>query len=202
MWLFLTKALPLFFSSLFFHSYSPTSFVLPHNPVLRPQINVFLAQNYQPKVNRVYLFSPNHQDVGDNIISNPADINTDHGISVIYPIIQNLYPQAQISTFLFRRQTSLKDLKKFSQQFPIPNSLYIYSIDFAHYLDQYRSLKNDDHTLSLLQNKDHSSLIKLSSDYLDCPQCLVLLSILNPDKPLKIANHFYNNGTSYIFASQ
>ncbi len=191
-------------------------FVLPHNPKWQFK-NLNLIKAKAPAVvSRIIILAPNHKDIGADIISDrPAPmsgfnlaidkdfVKNEYAVSLLVDWLKPLYPQANISAFIFRRHTKIDKLTALSHFIDKPGILVVASVDFAHYLDREVSLANDDKTLKLLQTNDHPNLSQLSSDYTDCGECLIIISLLasRHGKDWQVIDHSYEDKTSYFWLS-
>lgn len=171
--------------------------IVPHNRYLSVTTDRLL-RNFSPPDN-IVIIGPNHTDVGEDISENNSH---DHSISTPLEVIRNVFPSAAVKNITlkkFRSETKLNNLyDNLSSNFSRTNTLYIFSVDFAHYLDKTQSLGNDKTTIELIDNKNLAEITKLSTDYTDCPNCLGLVSMFASEK-VQVINNLWLDGTSYIW---
>ena len=185
----------------------PPIFVLPHNPIFYSEITQILSQMESKKIKTVIIFGPNHKDIGSLMITDEKFISNEHSIGVLTPIIQNCFPQAEIIPFIFRRGLSLKEIANFCRELKskinLSKTIIIASVDFSHYINESEARKNDQETLTAINQFDYQRLAQFGPEHLDCPVCLMILLELIKEEKRKpvVLNHVYHTGTSYFFLS-
>jgi hypothetical protein len=172
------------------------------------QIIELLRKHQSPNIKNIVIFGTNHQDVGPLIIS-VADpsfqslISTEHSYQNTFQVAKVVYPRVSVTGYLFRPGHDYPAVFKFADSlktaFDPSTTLFLASVDFAHYLDELTSLQNDATTLDLLTSHNYPSLSNLTSTHTDCPDCLIAMARLFGTDHLLIPSHTYQSATSYFF---
>lgn len=160
--------------------------ILPHHDLAKPlSLTGLSTVTNTPK--QIILLSPNHQEIGNcNICTyNPKVFAGEQGITTLLPLLQDKFPTASVSAYVFKRNTSLTEIDQFIKKINVANTLVIGSIDFSHYLTKQQADEKDLETTKHINNHDYQKIISLNSDYLDSPPVLIAI--------LKLADNF---GTS------
>jgi AmmeMemoRadiSam system protein B len=108
---------------------------------------------------------------------NPEIVWHDHGVTNFVPLIKAQLPEAKVVPIVFKKNVSLKQIDSLVAQL-IPylddQTVVIASLDFAHEVTPMVANKNDTLSRQLIQKRDYSRIIKLSSSYVDSPVALVV----------------------------
>lgn len=173
--------------------------IVPHNRLLSDTTDKLIRGLRLPKPDKIVIIGPNHTGQGLDIIE---DNTSDYSISTPREVVQNIFSEVPIKEFTlkkFRSDIKLATLyKRLSSDYSRNNTLYIFSIDFAHYLDKKQSLTNDKYTVKLVNNRSLGEIEKLSTDFTDCPNCLGLVSLFLTDQ-VHVVNNIWLDGTSYVW---
>jgi len=185
-------------------------FIVPQNSEHNPQIRQLLLDNYSSKINRIVILGTNHQDVGPLLIDCQSSgydllVAREHSFVNTKKVAKSVYPQADIHGFIFRPRhhypSLINDVNRLISPLNDRQTLFLVSVDFAHYLNQSQSRDNDISTLNLLRQQDYSRLSSLTSTHTDCPDCLIAILHLFGSRRLEVIDWFYRSGTSYYFIS-
>jgi predicted class III extradiol MEMO1 family dioxygenase len=182
------------------------AFIIPQNSTYNPKIRQLLNSYYSSRITDVVIFGTNHEDVGPLLIDclDPVFndlVSREHSFVNTKTVVETVYPQARIHGYILRSRhnpSSLIDqVRPIYAQFNPATTLYLASVDFAHYLNEAQSLQNDSQTLQLLRDKNYSQISELTSNHTDCPDCLIAFVELFGSN-LEVVDHIYQSGTSYF----
>jgi len=161
--------------------------IVPHHDTANILIDQFFKEFKTDKNIEVFLIGPNHLEI---------ETTTDYSISVPSEFIKKYLPNAKITYYILKRNTSIQELESISQKI-VPlvkekKAIVIASVDFSHNLSSLEADKRDDITLSAIKDFDYQKLMSLNSEYLDSPASVVTLLMTVKSlglKDFKILNH-------------
>ncbi|MBP7875550.1 AmmeMemoRadiSam system protein B [Candidatus Woesebacteria bacterium] len=135
------------------------------------------------------------------VVDEPTVFKNEHAIMLHVPLIQENFPQAEVTPLLFTQNIPVSMLDELSfflkKQIDDADTLVIVSTDFSHYLSEFEAKQNDQHTLELIHAGDKQAMLGLSDDYVDCPACLyVLLSLLDTNRVPELL--FHGNSAQFM----
>jgi len=171
--------------------------LVPHNDIYSSKIYQFISDHYNPDIKEIVVLGINHSDLGPVIISGDHD----YSIQNIIPLVRQIYPDAQISPYIFRPSRDIPQLLSFSNQikekYGQDSLLIITSVDFSHYTSRSESDRFDRETINAIKNRDYNQLISWGPEHTDCPDCLIISSEFGNNFNLISSEYF--EGTSYFF---
>lgn len=145
-----------------------------------------------------------------NAATDDEMLQSDHSASALIPFVKYYFPSASVACLLISR-TADDDtpervselLSEFSKE---KNCLFVFSVDFSHYLNPDEAEKHDDETLKAVMDYDLESISKMGNNNMDSPYCvstfLRLNNILNGQvKLLDHSNSFEILGLPYTHPS-
>ena len=173
--------------------------LVPHNRIYQSKVSEYLDRNYKPDTKTIIIFGTNHSDFGSPILESDGD----YSVQNIIPVIRKYYPDTKIISYIFRPSRDIPGLLAFSNQirkkYKSRNLLIIASVDFSHYTSRSEADVFDQETFQAIKKHDYNQLIGWGSEHTDCPDCLIISSIMN--NKFTVASREYFEGTSYVFAN-
>lgn len=104
-------------------------------------------------------------------------VEHDHSVASFPPFIKYFLPDAKVIPLIVKRGFSIEDAKKLStylSQLP-PNTFFVASVDFSHYLPRDIAYRKDMVTQKILESRNYEELIRLNNDYLDSPSSVIIV---------------------------
>lgn len=150
---------------------TPFGILEPADPLIRKLVNTGLAQEDEDAFT-------NEQSVG-----------------AIVPYIKYFLPDVKIIPIILKSDFDLKDGKNLANlltEFSGDGTVILASIDFSHYLNNFKAREKDRVTLESIKSHDLGKILSFNSDFLDSPGSLVtlLMAMENIQKTgFEILNH-------------
>lgn len=122
-------------------------------------------------------------------------LQSDHSASALIPFVKYYFPSASVACLLVSRTADADTpkcvselLSEFSKE---KNCLFVFSVDFSHYLNPDEAEKHDDETLKAVKDDDLESISKMSNSNMDSPYCVSTFLRLNDisDGQVKLLDH-------------
>ncbi len=183
----------------------PTALIIPHHLIGSAIIADVLSAASKYHYDHIFLIGPNHRELGFEkliVADTPANneiISSDHSIGNPMLFINYYFPRTPVKNFLIKHDASLEDISTWTKKLVSPTSaniLYIFSLDFSHYLPANDAAEKDRLTESLIASGNISRILTLNNDYVDSPSglalCLSITQKLTANNPRLI--HHTNSG--------
>lgn len=179
-------------------SSSIKALVLPHHDLLLefyPDFYNIISSEQAKTIKRVVVLSPNHYRTDDQfvvttqnsisyfntdfVVVNDMLIESEHGVDLHRPFINQKFDHPEIIPLLFSRYVNQDELDRLIEELmPLLSSddtILLASVDFSHFLARDVALQKDQVTLDLIREAKADEILDLNDDYLDCPACLYLV---------------------------
>lgn len=181
--------------------------LMPHHLLMKNQMQAMFDELSTQDWEHIVIVSPDHFHAGDAHISTPTE--TEHGFTVHRDLAMEAFPDATIEGYMLQNEATEEELTAFTEQLATrSNTLFIFSIDFSHYLPGGIAYMHDLRSMDVLKARDVSAARSLE---VDCPVAVeVLLRLLlaknevltdmvntNPSKDIGV-DTFEN--TTHVFA--
>ena len=141
--------------------------ILPHHLLVEKEIDAFYKTLENPNIDRIIVISPNHFNYGYNAIRTTDEtlgaggvaaletknFELEHGITVHETFIKKYFPKASVTPVIIKfgtEQTRLDRLVDQIVRMDLTHTLILASIDFTHMDPESIAVKNDERTLSWL----------------------------------------------------
>lgn len=110
-------------------------------------------------------------------------LETDHSASSLIPFVKYYFPEATVSCLLIAGTASKdtpenvsKVLESMANQ---KKCLFVFSVDFSHYLEPIETDKHDDETLLAIMSNELEQISYMTNDNMDSPICIGTFLRLN-----------------------
>ncbi len=124
----------------------------------------------------------NDTDFSQRLISklgaaeNDDMLQTDHSAAGLIPFVKYYLPDASVSCLLVSGtvgNSGIDDISEaLSELSAEKNCLFVFSVDFSHYLDPEDTHLHDDETLDAVMNGDLDRIAKMDNANMDSPVCI------------------------------
>ncbi|HNX63622.1 MAG TPA: AmmeMemoRadiSam system protein B [Oscillospiraceae bacterium] len=110
-------------------------------------------------------------------------LQSDHSASGLIPFVKYYFPSASVSCLLVSRTADDDTPERVSEllaEFSKEKScLFVFSVDFSHYLNPDEAANHDDETLKAVMDNDLESISKMGNSNMDSPYCVSTFLRLN-----------------------
>ena len=144
-------------------------------------------------------------EISDRISTqnNPVLLEQEHSVSALVPYAKYFFEDSKIVPILLPGSMDYQQCGKLAETInklaQKESTLIIASIDFSHYLTPEKAIKNDKHTLELIEDFDYAAIMRLSNDYIDAPQVLVtFLKIMELQRTVTLTELEHKEASSFI----
>ena len=172
-------------------------FLVPHNDIYQSKILQLIDSNYRSNIKTIIVLGTNHRDIGPPV----AQSGDDYSIQNIIPVINKIYPDAEVVSYIIRPGHDIQNNLSFSNSlkkgYDPRRTLIIASVDFSHYTSRSQADTFDQETIRAINQSDYNQLIAWGPEHTDCPDCIIISSILGPK--FTLTDKEYSDGTSYFF---
>ena len=118
-----------------------------------------------------------------NAVVDNEMLQSDHSASGLIPFVKYYFPSASVACLLVSRTADADTpervselLAEFSKE---KNCLFVFSVDFSHYLNPDEATKHDDETLKAVTGNDLEGISKMGNNNMDSPYCVSTFLRLN-----------------------
>lgn len=187
----------------------PVALIIPHHLIGSTITADILSATSKYHYDQIYLIGPNHRELGsDKFITSDTSENKqiiadDHSIGNPMLFINYYFPQTPVRQFLIKHDADLNDITTWSNYLSSPTStniLYIFSLDFSHYLPANVAAEKDDLTIKLIASVNISRILKLNNDYVDSPSGLALCLSLTQKLLADDARLVHHTNSGYLLS--
>ena len=127
--------------------------LLPHHLLVKDYIEAMYTSLSSQDWQHVVIVSPDHFHAGTDPISTPPE--TEHGFTVHRDLVEEFFPSATLDAFMLQNETSEEEVMDFVQSLQDrEDTLFIFSIDFSHYLPGGIAYVHDLRTMDILSARD------------------------------------------------
>lgn len=181
----------------------PQILIIPHHLVGSYIISDLVSAASCYRYDQIYLIGPNHFEAGlkkfldGRIPENQELISADHSIGNPMLYVNYFFPNSKVIPIIIKHDATLSDITNWTSYLATDkNSLFLFSLDFSHYLPANIAAAKDTHTLDLILKSNLNQILTLNNDYVDSPSGLTLsLSLAQKIKAQKIhIVHHTNSG--------
>jgi predicted class III extradiol MEMO1 family dioxygenase len=202
-----------FYTAVSFVRKSPTAFfrkpsiiIVPHHltgaAIIADLISAAAKFNYS----QIVLIGPNHTENGSEKFwtlkannNSESFLPPDHSLGNPKLFLNYYFVNPTIKYILIKHDATRREISAWTDQLvsaPPTDTLYIFSLDFSHYLPANTAAAKDQETLKLIFRNDLDRILELNNDFVDSPSglalCLSLAKRLNTAPPQVI--HHTNSG--------
>jgi AmmeMemoRadiSam system protein B len=107
---------------------------------------------------------------------NDEVLQSDHSASALIPFVKHYLPSASVACLLVAGNAGKNIPDKISELLSDfaedKNCLFVFSVDFSHYLEPDNTRKHDEETLDAVMNCDLESIAAMNNDNMDSPICI------------------------------
>lgn len=187
--------------------------LLPHHLLVKDYIEAMYDSLDSQDWQHVVIVSPDHFHTGATHISEPPE--TEHGFTVHRDLVNEFFPDATVQGFTLQNEATEEEVTAFVQQLQelesahAPEStLFIFSIDFSHYLPGDIAYVHDLHSMDILNARDVAAARSVEVDSPVAVEVLVrllvakeavLTNMLNTNPSRDIEVDTFEN-TTHVFA--
>ncbi|OJU12413.1 MAG: AmmeMemoRadiSam system protein B, partial [Clostridiales bacterium 43-6] len=115
---------------------------------------------------------------GISFVKDDDRLQNDHSASNLIPYVKQYIPNAKIVPLLLTNRTGPDALLGFARSLyelaAGKKCLFLFSLDFSHYLLPTEAEKRDKITRSAIEGLDYGAISRMNSEYLDCPPGLIV----------------------------
>ncbi len=103
-------------------------------------------------------------------------LQSDHSAAALIPFVKYYFPSASVACLLVSitadDDTPERISELLSELAEEKNCLFVFSVDFSHYLGPNESEEHDDETLKAVMDNDLESISEMSNSNMDSPYCV------------------------------
>jgi predicted class III extradiol MEMO1 family dioxygenase len=159
----------------------PRIIIIPHHLVASYIMSDLIGAASRYHYNQIYLIGPNHFEAGPKKFLDGRQpesrefITLDHSIGNPMLYVSYFFPDTKVIPIIIKHDAKLADITNWTAYLASDkNSLYIFSLDFSHYLPANIATQKDARTWDLISGFDVSGVLTLDNDYVDSPSGLGL----------------------------
>ncbi|MBI2444396.1 MAG: AmmeMemoRadiSam system protein B [Candidatus Magasanikbacteria bacterium] len=175
--------------------------LVPHHLIAGTELATIFKLLRAKGYRRAFIIGPNHYNAGPaNILTATVDGETPFGVQpgrrwIKYPELETRlianehsvmgmlpyvkhYLSAETQPFILKAKTSRAELESLAARLAEAaddKTIFIFSVDFSHYLPKAVAQKNDELTARALLALDEELVAPLNNDYTDSPASLILM---------------------------
>jgi AmmeMemoRadiSam system protein B len=109
-------------------------------------------------------------------VENDEVLQSDHSASALIPFVKHYLPSASVACLLVARNAGKNMPDKISEMLSDfsedKNCLFVFSVDFSHYLKPDNTRRHDEETLAAVMNCDLERIASMTNDNMDSPICI------------------------------
>ncbi len=181
--------------------------LLPHHLLVKDYIEAMYTSLSSQDWKHVVIVSPDHFHAGATHISTPPE--TEHGFTVHRDLVNEYFPDATVEGFMLQTETTEEEVVDLVQTLQgRENTLFIFSIDFSHYLPGDIAYVHDLRSMDILSARDVTAARSVEVDSPVAVEVLlrlliekdeVLTNMLNTNPSKDIGIDTFEN-TTHVFA--
>ena len=111
-----------------------------------------------------------------NTAIDDTQLEEDHSASAIIPFVKYYYPDAKVACLLVSGRTSTDMSQQIAELLASiakeKNCLFVFSVDFSHYLTLEETDVCDEQTREAVLSGDLDMISRMGSDHMDAPRCM------------------------------
>lgn len=109
-------------------------------------------------------------------------LQEDHSASALIPFVQAYFPEAKTACLLISGlsgpDTPRRAAETLSSVAPAQNCLFVFSVDFSHYLTPPETEERDRETRRAVASRDVDSVMRMGNGHMDSPVCVCAFILL------------------------
>lgn len=139
-----------------------------------------------------------------NAVVSDNTAEQDHSVSSLIPFVKHYFPEAKTACLLIAPDTyksaalSEKISELLVQLAQSKNCLFIFSVDFSHYLEPDQTYERDSETLKAVTEGDIESIFLMNNDNTDSPLCVSIFILLTEKLNGKIHELDHSNSMEIL----
>ncbi len=146
--------------------------LLPHHLLVEGIIEEMYDELKTPR--KVIIISPDHFNTGREQISKAQE--SEHGFTIHRDYVEKYFPKAKVEGWVIKTGTDTETLIEFTEQLAKEKALFIFSIDFSHYVPGKIAFAHDARTQDIIESR---SIEEASTVEVDSPESIeVMLRLL------------------------
>jgi predicted class III extradiol MEMO1 family dioxygenase len=190
-------------------SKKPSVLIIPHHLIASYIMADLISASSKFKYEKIYLIGPNHFEHGTKkfldgrLPESKEIIATDHSIGNPMLYLSYYFPNNKVIPIVLKHDATLADIADWTEYLSSDNaseSLFIFSIDFSHYLPANTASEKDELTKVLISKSNLSHILSLNNDYVDSPSGLALSLSLSKKLQAKNSKLFYHSNSGLLLS--
>lgn len=109
-------------------------------------------------------------------VENDETLQSDHSACALIPFVKHYLPSSSVSCLLVAGNAGKDMPDKISELLSDfaedKNCLFVFSVDFSHYLEPEDTMMHDEETLEAVMNSDLERIAYMTNDNMDSPICI------------------------------
>ncbi len=151
---------------------------MPHHLIVKPYIDEMYEVLTAQKPSKIIIISPDHFYHGEDTVS-PAD-ELEHGFTIHRDLALQYFGKLPIEGYMVRIDARTDELTDFAEKLSKEKALFIFSIDFSHYLDGKIARIHDLMSRDVIESRTIADVKKLEVDSPGSVEVMLrLLQLLN-----------------------